>query len=275
MIDDVLDFCDQYPCPGVNHRFFFEALSSGEKSLIDLRNGGIVGLILDRVYSATGAQPLEIIGQAQDLDAITAGTFLDRAKDRAASAGIPYLELAALPTHWGKQTKILKSLGGKIGYTEYEMTCPAFRPRGAELPRDWTWVDFSLKFLSDYVSLHHAAYKEIPGSYLAEETAIVPHLTEAGHRIRLLYNGSSAVGLVRASSLNGSITKLARHPAYERQGIGNILMDEAARLVGNRALILLVDKNKKGFALAKKYGFFIKSYLDVYRMGTQPHLNGS
>ena len=254
MIEDIFAFCEEHRIKGIGARWLVAEMSSGLPAIIDMRDQGIVGLILNGGLPTSGAVPFEIIGGK--LNEENALPFYRNLMAKAAALDIEWLDVSSCSdvSHLSEQFVAVQE--GCLNYTEIEMVCEKLESQeAAPLPENWRWEDLSRERAPQYEALRRAAFQGIPGVVLGAGTASYESLSNL--KMRLLVTPHEIAGSIRFDPASGFIWSILRHPHYRGQGVGVILMEELARLYrGAKASLCVIDRNFPALKLYRRYGFF-------------------
>lgn len=260
LIDSVLDYCWQHPIPDVDVDRFLRHLSTLPDALVDLREHGLLGVILDRAKNADGARPFEWIGASiKQINPALCRLACQEMFKKARALDITMLDLPVVAL-WQPVLPELRALGARESYIDWEMEHPdGDWGEDAPVSDGWRWKHVTPDLDETYVRLLRRAFSGIPGLYLMSDAEMGRALDESRDGARLLFDeAGEARALVRCRIAKRYIHAIARDPNLRGQQLGRLAMDEARRILGKGGLRLtVVAQNKTAVDLYRRLGFVI------------------
>ncbi len=246
-IADAFAYCRAHPIEGVDLERFLGIFISGSACIVDARDHGLLGIIMDRLQISDGAKPFEWIGgTAESIAPETAPLLLERVIAAARALNLPAVDLT-LHGPWTKSRDQLAAAGAAPRYVDVEMTRPE-APISAPkpLPAGWHWAPVVPDHEWAYFDLLQRSLGPMPGVYIPPEAEAIASMrtTADGTRV-LLDQAGRARALVRCKIEKRYIHLLARCPELKGRGLGALALDEAARLLGPGPLHLTVVKQNR------------------------------
>ena len=256
-LEALIDYCREHPAPDVDLERFLRHLSSGLPAIVDRRDAGVVGVILDRARSPGGAAQFHVVGcAAAAIGAATAEAVLSQAFAAGRELGLAALDLA-VDAFWAPHRPLLEAMVMRLAYCDLSMRCGdvAWGP-DADLPEGLAWRDLAPDRIDDYLRLQEAAFAGIDGIY-APELAEQRRVLAAGKvAVRVLTDGARILAALRYRAEDAFLYSLVRDPAAKGRGFGRLMLDEARRRLPGRALTLdVVSSNRPALDLYRRHGF--------------------
>lgn len=250
-IEDIFAFCEAHPVAHISPRWFVAQLSSGLPAIVDRRDMGIVGLLLDHGIPTAGALHYEIIGGT--LDAKNSLDFFSSLLMEAGRLGFREMEIRFPEKMADMVVPFLLRRGGALAYKEGRLHCPMLQGKNRILPEGWYWKNVGATNIGEYEDLRRVSFQGIPGIVLVPFAGLD---FLRSHKTRFLFAPDGLAGALRLNRRSGLIAALMRHPRYRARGVGSLLLDEAARLLGKKeAKLDVVDCNLAALRLYREYGF--------------------
>ena len=264
-LEPLIAYCRQHPAPDVDLERFLRHLSSGLSAIVDRRDAGVVGVILDRARSPSGAAQFHVVGSAASaIDAATAEAVLYQALAAGRKLGLAALDLA-IDAFWAQHRPLQEAMGMRLAYCDLSMRSSdgAWGP-DAELPERCAWHDLTPDRIDDYLRLQKAAFAGTDGIYAPEPAEQRRVLTTGKVAVRILSDGTRILAALRYRAEDAFLYSLVRDPAAKGRGLGRLMLDEARRRLPGRALHLdVVSSNRPALELYRRHGFEIVRELDV------------
>ena len=264
-IDALIDFCARHPVPDCDQERYLRHLCSGPEAIIDVREQGIVCVILDRLMSVSGAVPLELVGCAgEEIAAEAAEAALSAALEIGSRLGLAGLDLM-ITERWAPHRRMMESRGFVLSYRDLDMRCvdPSWG-RDLALADGLAWSDLGTDWVDAYLRLQAAAFADVPGTYSPDAAEMRRVVTQGGARVRMLSDGAHILAALRFAPERGFLHSVVRDPAVKGRGFGRLVLDEARRQNPGRALSLnVVSSNRPALDLYHRHGFEILREQDV------------
>lgn len=268
-IADAFAYCRAHPLDGVDLERFLGIFNSGPACIVDARDHGLLGIIMDRLQVSDGAKPFEWIGgPAAKIAPEIAAILLHRIVETARSLGLPAVDVT-LHGHWARSRDPLLAAGARPRYVDAEMT----RPEGAfsvpaPLPAGWHWEQVVPDHERAYYDLLVRSLGPMPGVYIPPEAEALASMrtTADGTRVLLDEVGRARV-LVRCKIARRYIHLLARCPEMKGRGLGTLALNEAARLLGPGPLHLsVVKQNHVAHDFYLRNGFTATEEIETWQL---------
>lgn len=268
-IEEAFAYGRQHPVAQVDLERFLGIYTTDARSLIDLRDHGLVGAILDRLSIAGGAKPFEWVGA--EVDRVEAAVFpvaLDRIRQVARGLGIPAVDIP-LSGHWSGMRELLATEGVHPQFVDFEMThadC-AWGP-DRPLPRGWRWVLVTPEHEAAYVSLLNRGMGPMPGVYMPPEAeALASMRTTADGTKLLLDTDGEAQAMIRCKLAKRYLHLVCCAPEKKGRGLGRLALDEVRRMLGPGPLHLTVMKqNERAHGFYLHMGFAPTEEIETWRL---------
>ncbi len=245
--EDAFAYCRAHPVAGVDLERFLGIFTSGPASIVDARDHGLLGIIMDRLHVSDGAKPFEWIGgPAERIAPEVVPMLLCRIVDAARALDLPAIDLT-LHGHWLPARDLLAAAGARPRYVDVEMTRPAGAfAAPAPLPAGWHWEQVVPDHERAYYDLLQRSLGPMPGVYIPPEAEALASMRTTADGTRVLLDlDHRARALVRCKIEKRYIHLLARCPGMKGRGLGSLALDEAARLLGPGPLHLTVVKQNR------------------------------
>lgn len=249
-IDKAFAYCRAHPLDGVDLDRLLGIFTSGPASIVDARDHGLLGIIMDRLQVGDGAKPFEWIGGTADgIAPDLAPVLLGRIAAAGRALGLPAIDIT-LQGHWAKARAQLAAAGAAPRYVDVEMTRPPIDlPAGdwpPRLPAGWHWEQAVPDHEMAYYDLLQRSLGPMPGVYIPPEAEAIASMRTTADGTRVLLDETGrARALVRCKMDKRYIHLLARCPEMKGGGLGSLALDEAQRLLGPGPLHLTVVKQNR------------------------------
>ncbi len=268
-IEDAFAYCRAHPIEGVDLDRFLGIFTSGPACIVDARDHGLLGIVMDRLQVADGAKPFEWIGgPAEKIAPEVAPLLLRRIVDTAHALGLPAVDVT-LQGHWAAVREQLAAAGARPRYVDVEMTRPGEAlSTPTPLSRGWRWAAVVPDHEAAYYDLLVRSLGPMPGVYIPPEAEAIASMrtTADGTRV-LLDDAGCARALVRCKIAKRYIHLLARCPEMRGRGLGALALDEAARLLGPGPLHLTVVKqNRVAHDFYLRNGFAATEEIETWQL---------
>ncbi|MGH6894681.1 MAG: hypothetical protein ACREEP_20735 [Dongiaceae bacterium] len=242
---------------------------SAPDSIVDARDVGLLGIIMDRLMISDGAKAFDWIGATTDkIEPDIVPTLLERLRGTARALRAPAIDIT-LSGHWSGVRDLLAQHGARPRYVDVEMT----RAEGeweppAPLPAGWRWVAASPDYEQAYVDLLQRSLGPMPGVYIPPRAEAIASMrtTADGSRV-LLDQSDRARALVRRRIDKRYIHLLARCPEMKGRGLGRLALDEAQRLLGPGPVHLtVVTQNRTAYDFYLRAGFVATEEVETWQI---------
>jgi hypothetical protein len=198
-IEEAFAYCRAHPVDGIDLERFLGIFTTDARRIVDARDFGLVGIIMDRLTIQDGAKPFEWIGaELATIDAAAFPILIDRLRGTARALEIPAVDMT-LSGHWSSVRDLLAREGAHPQFVDIELT-HADGDWGADrpLPAEWRWVVVTPDRERAYLSLLNRSMGPMPGVYVPPDAeAIASMRTGADGTKLLLDTNGEAQALVR------------------------------------------------------------------------------
>lgn len=268
-IEEAFAYCRAHPVEGIDLDRFLGIFVSDPRYIVDAREFGLLGIIMDRLMITDDAKPFEWVGAAASkIDAQIFPQVFARVRDTARSAGVAAVDIT-LSSHWSEVRDLLAEQGVRPQFVDLELThadCNWGPDR--PLPQGWRWVMASPDHEPAYLDLMNRAMGPMPGIYvpMGDEALASMRLTADGTKLLLDADGA-ARALVRCKLAKRYLHMIACAPEVQGRGLGRLALDEVRRMLGPGPLHLTVVKqntNAHGFYL--HMGFAQTDQVETWRI---------
>jgi Acetyltransferase (GNAT) domain len=272
-IEEAFAYCRAHPVDGVDLERLLGIFVSGAHCILDARDHGLLGIVMDRLTIADGAKPFEWIGG--ELDKIDAGIFpivFKRLCRKARDLGIPAVDIT-LSGHWSNVRDLLAREGVRPQFVDIELThsdCAWGQDR--VLPEGWRWVLVSPDREQAYVALINRSMGPMPGIYMPPDTEAVASMRTSADGTKLLLDAEGvARAMVRCKLVKRYLHLIACVPEMQGRGFGRLALDEVRRMLGPGPLHLTVVKqNEHAHSFYLHMGFAPTGEVETWRMLVEP-----
>jgi len=272
-IEEAFAYCRAHPVAGIDLERFLGIFTTDAHRIVDAREFGLLGIIMDRLTIADGAKPFEWIGGEIDkIDAATFPAVFERLRDTARGLGIPAVDIT-LSGHWSRVRDLLAREGVHPQFIDFEMThadC-AWGP-DRPLPTGWRWVLVTPDHEPAYVALLNRGMGPMPGVYVPPEAeAIASMRTTADGTKLLLDEAGEARAMIRCKLARRYLHLIASAPDMRGRGLGRLALDEVRRMLGPGPLHLTVVKqNEHAHGFYLHMGFVETEQVETWRLKIAP-----
>lgn len=253
-----VDYIHAHPIANIEGEQYLRYCVRNPEAILDFREQGFLAVIMDGVTGAGGLKPFSLVAMERpSLSVDEARRLIEAALSRASLLKISALEWF-LHEFWQPHRALLESYGFSLACREYEMRCHQAGPPAKPIPEGWHWDD-AITEKKEYVRVLRAAFAQMDGIFLPEEGELLRRLEEPDKRARILIAEKRGVALTRVNIKRNYIHLIARDPVFRGQGVGELAMDEALRLLPRRPVDLtVVTHNQPAVSLYQKYGFGVE-----------------
>ncbi len=253
-IDEAFDYCRKHPAAWADLDRFLGIFASGPHCIVDARDVGALGVIMDRLFIADGAKPFEWIGaEAAALDAAAVPIVMERIRRVACGLRAPAIDMT-LHGLWSSACDLLSREGAAPQFIDAEMThadCDWGPDR--PIPAGWRWVPVTPAREKAYLSILKRAMGPMPGVYVPDDAEALASMRTSADGTRLLLDGEGAAqAMVRCKLEKRYLHLICCAPAMQGRGLGRLALDEVRRMLGPGPLHLSVVKQN-----AHAYGFYV------------------
>ncbi len=261
-LETLIGFCAAHPVPDTDPPRFLGRLNCGPQAIIDWRDRGFVGVLLDALIGQNGIVPFEIVGLAGGkMNAQLASDVLAELAVRGVQLGAKSSELTITPI-WQPHRSALESLGYRHSYSDFDMICrdPAWGP-DLPLPPGAVWCDAWPDWVEDYITVLTTGFADVPGAFVPRPAEIRRYLQQPHIRARILVENGRGIGLLRYTEPDNYINAVVRAGDQKRRRIGQLVMDEARRRLAIHPIhnapmtLTVVDTNRAAIDLYRRCNF--------------------
>jgi GNAT superfamily N-acetyltransferase len=268
-IEDAFDYCRKHPVAGVDLDRFLGIFASGSRCVVDARDIGALGIIMDRLFIADDVKPFEWIGA--EIEAVDAAAFpivLERLRRAARGLGTPAVDIT-LGNLWSRVRDLLSRAGAYPQFVDFEMThadC-AWGP-DRPVPAGWRWVTVAPERERAYLGLLNRAMGPMPGVYVPDDAEALASMRTMADGTKLLLDESDeAQAMVRCKLAKRYLHLICCAPELQGRGLGRLALDEVRRMVGPGPLHLsVVQQNEHAHGFYVRMGFVETEQVETWRL---------
>ena len=272
-IEEAFAYCRAHPVAGIDLERFLGIFITDAHSMVDAREFGLLGIIMDRLTIADGAKPFEWIGGEIDkMDAATFPAVFERLRDTARGLGIPAVDIT-LSGHWSRVRDLLAREGVHPQFIDIELTHPDCnwgpdRP----VPEGWRWVLVTPEYEPAYISLLNRGMGPMPGVYVPPEAEAIASMRTTADGTKLLLDAAGeARAMIRCKLARRYLHLIASAPDMRGRGLGRLALDEVRRMLGPGPLHLTVVKqNEHAHGFYLHMGFVETEQVETWRLKIAP-----
>jgi len=268
-IEEAFAWCRAHPVEHVDLERFLGIFTTDARRIIDARDHGLVGLIMDRLTIQDGAKPFEWIGAAVDrIDQQIFPILIERLRGTARLFAIPAIDVT-LSGHWASVRDELSRAGAHPKFVDIELThadCNWGPDR--PMPRGWRWELVTPEREAAYISLLNRAMGPMPGVYVPPEAeALASMRTTADGTKLLLDTDGEAQAMIRCKLSRRYLHLVCCAPEKKGRGLGRLALDEVRRVLGPGPLHLTVVKqNERAHGFYLHMGFAPTEEVETWRL---------
>jgi GNAT superfamily N-acetyltransferase len=268
-IDEAFAYCRAHPVAGIDLERFLGIFTTDAYRIVDARDVGLVGIIMDRLTIVDGAKPFEWIGgEIQKIDAKTFPAVIERLRRTARELGIPAIDLT-LSGHWSNVRDLLTREGAHPQFVDIELTHPDCdwgpdRP----LPAGWRWVLVTPDREQAYVALLNRSMGPMPGIYVPPEAEAIASMRTTADGTKLLLDATGeARAMIRCKLSRRYLHLISAAPEMQGRGLGRLGLDEVRRMLGPGPLHLtVVQQNENAHDFYRHVGFAPTEEVETWRL---------
>jgi hypothetical protein len=268
-IDEAFAYCRAHPVDGIDLERFLGIFVTDARRIIDARDLGLVGIIMDRLTIVDGAKPFGWIGaEVKTIDAQAFPVLIDRLRRTARVLEIPAIDMT-VNGHWSNVRDLLTRTGAHPQFVDLELThadCDWGPDR--PLPQGWRWVLVTPDREQTYISLLNRGMGPMPGVYVPPEAeALASMRTTADGTKLLLDEAGEAQAMVRCKLKKRYLHLICCAPEKKGRGLGRLALDEVRRMLGPGPLHLTVVKqNTHAHGFYMHMGFIPTEEIETWRL---------
>lgn len=232
-IEEAFAYCRAHPVAHVDLDRFLGFFTTGARCIVDAREFGLVGIIMDRLTIADGAKPFEWIGgEADRINAEIFPAVFQRLHRTARDLGIPAIDVT-VSGHWSGVRDLLAREGAHPQFVDIEMThaeCSWGPDR--PVPEGWRWVLVTPDREAAYISLLNRGMGPMPGVYVPPEAEALASMRTTADGTRLLLDqAGNAQAMVRCKLAQRYLHLVCCAPEMKGRGLGRLALDEVRRML--------------------------------------------
>lgn len=268
-VEEAFAWCRAHPVEHVDLERFLGIFATDARRIIDARDHGLVGLIMDRLTIQDGAKPFEWIGAAVDrIDPHAFPVLIERLRSTARLLGIPAIDVT-LSGHWASVRDELAHAGAHPKFVDIELThedCNWGPDR--TLPPGWHWELVTPDREAAYISLLNRGMGPMPGVYVPPEAEALASMRTTAEGTRLLLDAEGeAQAMIRCKLAKRYLHLVCCRPENKGRGLGRLALDEVRRMLGPGPLHLTVVKqNERAHGFYQHMGFAPTEEVETWRL---------
>jgi len=272
-IEEAFAYCRAHPVDGIDLERFLGIFATDAHRIVDAREFGLLGIIMDRLTIIDGAKPFEWIGgETLKIDDRMFPIVFERLRRTARNLGIPAIDIT-LSGHWSNVRDLLAREGVHPQFVDIELShadCDWGPDRA--LPEGWRWVFVSPDREQAYVALLNRSMGPMPGVYVPPDAEAVASMRTTGDGTRLLLDDrDEARAMVRCKLAKRYLHLIACVPEAKGRGLGRLALDEVRRMLGPGPLHLTVVKqNEHAHGFYLHMGFTPTEEVETWRVPIAP-----
>lgn len=253
-IDEAFVYCRAHPVANIDLDRFLGIFTTDAHRIVDARDVGLVGIIMDRLTIVDGAKPFEWIGAEIDkIDATIFPVAIERLRRTASDLGIPAVDVS-LNGHWSNVRDLLLREGAEPKFVDIELThrdCNWGPDR--PLPDGWRWALVTPEYEPAYISLLNRGMGPMPGVYVPPDAEAIASMRTTADGTKLLLDAEGeAQAMIRCKLTRRYLHLITSAPDMRGRGLGRLALDEVRRMLGPGPLHLTVVKQN-----AHAHGFYM------------------
>jgi hypothetical protein len=268
-IDEAFAWCRAHPVAHIDLERFLGIFTTDARRIIDARDHGLVGLIMDRLTIQDGAKPFEWIGAAVDkIDPQVFPILIERLRSTARLFAIPAIDVT-LSGHWASVREELARAGARPKFVDIELThadCNWGPDR--PMPRGWHWEPVTPEREAAYISLLNRGMGQMPGVYVPPEAEALASMRTTADGTELLLDAEGeAQAMIRCKLAKRYLHLICCVPEKKGRGLGRLALDEVRRMLGPGPLHLTVVKqNERAHGFYLHMGFAPTEEVETWRL---------
>lgn len=227
---------------------------SGPHCILDARDRGLLGIVMDRLNIAGGVKPFEWIGAEIDkIDAEMFPILVGRLRRTARGLELPAVDIT-LSGHWSNVRDLLALEGAHPQFVDLELIhadCDWGPDR--PIPDGWRWVLVSPEREPAYLDLVNRGMGPMPGIYMPPDAEAIASMRTTADGTKLLLDAKGeAQAMVRCKLAKRYLHLVCCAPEQKGRGLGRLALDEVCRMLGAGPLHLTVVQQN-----AHAHGFYL------------------
>lgn len=268
-IEEAFAYCRAHPVAGVDLERLLGIFVSGPHCILDARDHGLLGIVMDRLTIAGGAKPFEWIGgETKKIDARIFPIVFERLRRTARGLATPAIDIM-LSGHWSNVRDLLALEGAHPQFVDLELIhadCDWGPDR--PIPDGWRWVLVSPEREPAYLDLVNRGMGPMPGIYLPPEAEAIASMRTTADGTKLLLDAKGeAQAMVRCKLAKRYLHLVCCAPEQKGRGLGRLALDEVRRMLGPGPLHLTVVKqNTNAHSFYLHMGFAPIDEVETWRI---------
>jgi GNAT superfamily N-acetyltransferase len=268
-IEEAFAYCRAHPVADIDLDRFLGIFTTDAHRIVDARDVGLLGIIMDRLTIVDGAKPFEWIGgEIEKIDARIFPIVIERLRRTARKFGIPAIDVT-LSGHWSSVREPLARTGAHPQFVDIELThadCDWGPDR--PLPAGWRWVLVTPDRERAYIALLDRGMGPMPGVYVPPEAEALASMRTTADGAKLLLDATGeARAMVRCKLAKRYLHLICCAPELKGKGLGRLALDEVRRMLGPGPLHLTVVKqNDHAHGFYLHMGFAPTEEVETWRL---------
>jgi hypothetical protein len=269
-IEEAFAWCRAHPVENVDLDRFLGIFATDACRIVDARDHGLVGLIMDCLtIQDGGAKPFEWIGATVDkVDPLAFPVLVERVRGAARQFGIPAIDVT-LNGYWSSVRDDLTRAGARPKFVDVELThadCDWGPDR--PIPQGWRWELVTAEREAAYLSLVNRGMRPIPGVYIPPDAESLASMRTTADGTKLLLDeAGEAQAMIRCKRAKRYLHMICCAPEVKGRGLGRLALDEVRRMLGPGPLHLAVVKqNQRAHGFYLHMGFLPTEEIETWRL---------
>ena len=273
-LEEAFAWCRAHPVENVDLDRFLGIFVTDARRIIDARDHGLLGLIMDRLtIRDSAAKPFEWIGATVDkVEPPAFPILIERLRKTARQFDIPAIDVT-LSGHWSSVREQLSRAGAVPKFVDVELThadCNWGPDR--PIPQGWYWELVTPEHEAAYLSLVDHGMGPMPGVYIPPHAeGLASMRTTADGTKLLLDTAGEAQAMIRCKLAKRYLHMICCAPDKKGRGLGRLGLDEVRRMLGPGPLHLAVVKqNERAHGFYMHMGFTPTEEVETWRLPIAP-----
>lgn len=269
-LEEAFAWCRAHPVEDVDLERFLGIFATDARRIVDARDHGLVGLIMDRLtIQDSAAKPFEWLGATVDkVDPRVFPILIERLRDTARLLDIPAVDVT-LSGHWSSVRDELARAGARPKFVDVELThadCNWGPDR--PMPKGWHWELVTPEREAAYLSLLNRGMGPMPGVYVPPEAEALASMRTTADGTKLLLDAAGeAQAMIRCKLAKRYLHLICCAPDKKGRGLGRLALDEVRRMIGPGPLHLTVVKqNERAHGFYVHMGFAPTEEIETWRL---------
>jgi hypothetical protein len=268
-IEEAFAWCRAHPVDHIDLDRFPGLFTTDARRIIDARDHGLIGVIMDRLVIQDGAKPFEWIGATVDkVDPPSFPILIERLRSTARRFDIAAVDVT-LSGHWSSVREELSHAGAGPKFVDVEVThadCNWGPDR--PIPRGWHWELVTPELEPAYIGLLNRGMRPIPGVYIPPDAEALASMRATADGTKLLLDTEGeAQAMIRCKLSRRYLHMICCAPDKKGRGLGRLALDEVRRMLGPGPLHLAVVKqNERAHGFYLHMGFAPTKEIETWRL---------